>query len=111
MGSRHGSDHSQEIHSYLSACDLTPMAGGGGPVARGSSKAAPPRGPMEYGRGRFWHAHAATKAAWTCQNSPPADLVLPSLRVGSLTSPASASPGVKSQAEALRMKKEDSHAG
>ena len=57
---------------------------------------------MEYGRGRFWHAHAATKAAWTCQNSPPADLVLPSLRVGSLTSPASASPGVKSQAEGRR---------
>src|SRR4051812_9021122 len=47
--------------------------------------------------GRFWRARAATKAARTCQNSPPVDLVRPSLREGSLTNPASASPGVKSQ--------------
>src|SRR3954451_9190958 len=49
--------------------------------------------------GRFWRARAATKAARTCQNSPPVDLVRPSLREGSLTNPASASPGVKSQAK------------
>jgi hypothetical protein len=79
------------IHTL--ACDLTRWQDGVAPVGewllggRAATRAAGTR------IGRFWHARAATEAAWTYQNSPPADLVRPSLREGSLTNPASASPG------------------
>ncbi len=77
------------------------MAGWGGAVGRwllGGRAATRADGIRT---GRFWHARAATTDAWTCQNSPSADLVRPSLREGSLTNPASASPGVKSQAQKM----------
>jgi hypothetical protein len=80
------------------ACDLTRWQDGVAPVGtwllggRAATRADGTRA------ARFWHARAATEAVWTYQNSPPADLVRPSLREGSLTNPASASPAVKSQA-------------